>query len=160
GNNVVAGGADEFGKFALVSIEVANTLLAGLHLTSDGSPVTHAEAVDIPLLGTIMGFFAEDGRLIMTLTVGEFGNYDIRLFDQVDHPVGDNLSTTAPEAVQDTLSIDLGHFVTYTDFDGDKIDLGTGHLVLDIVDDIPEAVAGAQVIATVEEEDGTLTLSG
>ena len=143
GANLVNGGADEFGRFQLVSQNYANSIIAGAFagLKSKGEAVDHVQTVDLGALGSVMGFFAGD-RLVFTLTVNQTGLYDLRLFDQLDH-TGANGSA---------LDIDLSKFVTYTDFDGDTIDLGTGHLVLHVVDDVPEVVVGATVTGTVEEE--------
>lgn len=141
GNNVVNGGADEFGKFGVVSAGRAGDVLETMGLFSKGEAIDHVKLVDIAGLGTVMGFFAGD-RVVFTLTVTDAGFYDLRLFDQVDHTGANGTS----------LNIDLSKFVTYTDFDGDVIDLGTNHLVLTVLDDAPVPVTGAQVFGTVEEE--------
>lgn len=149
GNNVVNGGADDFGKFGLVSVAHANDVLESLTgWSSKGEAIDHVQILDLGALGTVMGFFAGD-RIVFTLAVNETGFYDLRLFDQVDH-------TAANGSNGASINFDLSKFVTYTDFDGDAIDLGTGHLVLTVLDDAPEPVVGAQVIATVEEEHNDL----
>lgn len=141
GNNLVHGGADEFGKFGMVSEGRANLLLGTMGLESKDEAIDHVRLVEIDGLGTVMGFFAGD-RVVFTLTVTEAGFYDLRLFDQIDH-TGANGSS---------LNIDLSKFVTYTDYDGDVVDLGTDTLILTVVDDAPQFVPGAQVFGTVEEE--------
>ncbi|EKS39948.1 DUF5801 repeats-in-toxin domain-containing protein [Afipia clevelandensis] len=148
GNNVVHGGADEFGKFGVVSENRADGLLEGMGIMSKGEAIDHVKLVDIAGLGTVMGFFAGD-RVVFTLTVTDAGFYDLRLFDQVDHTGANGTS----------LNIDLSKFVTYTDFDGDVIDLGTSNLVLTVLDDAPVPVTGAQVFGTVEEEQYNLLLA-
>jgi len=131
--NVVAGGADEFGRFELVSSAVAEEILEGMNLRSNGKHINHVEIVDLgaidPSLGSLMGFFASDGRLIFTLTVTEFGAYDIRLFDQIDH--GPQGSPT-----DDARTLELGQFVSYKDFDGDTVFLDD-HFTVTIADDEP-----------------------
>lgn len=141
GNRLVSGGADEFGKFGMVSESYAETLLGGW--SSKGHPINDVRALQLPPIGSVLGFFTDDGRLVFTLAVSEIGAYDVRLFDQLDHAYGNN--------GENTLQIDLSKFVTYTDADGDTIDLGTGTLVLNVIDDAPVAT-GATVTVTVEEE--------
>ena len=151
GTNLVNGGADEFGKFGLVSAARANLLIPDEldGLRSKGELVDHVQVVNLGVLGDVMGFFAGD-RLVFTLTVSELGFYDIRLWDQVDH-TGAN---------DNSLNIDLSRFVTYTDFDGDTIDLGNDHLVLTVVDDAPEAVLNTVVYGAVEDEQNDLLITG
>jgi hypothetical protein len=156
GDNVI-GGADEFGKFGLVSNAQANTLLATLggdagYIKSHGDIVNDARMVNIDGIGEVMGFFASDGRLVFGLFVSDHGFYNVRLFDQLDHPQGDNPLTGAPEAYADTLNLDLSKFVTFTDADGDKIDLGTDRFVISVVDDIPVLTGQSQTV-TLDESD-------
>jgi T1SS-143 domain-containing protein len=66
-------GADEKGKFHLVSEAKAENLLANLDLSSKGDAIDHAERVNIPGVGEAMGFFASDGRLVFGLYVGKDG---------------------------------------------------------------------------------------
>ncbi len=154
GTNVVNGGADEIGQFGLVSEADAETILATAGWSSNGSAITDARTVTIDGIGTVLGFFSADGRMVLSLSVGSgpLGAYDIRIWDQFDHPQGDDAATDAPEAVEDVISLNLGQFVTYSDADGDTIDLD-GHVTLNVVDDVP-VLSGATVTATVEEEDG------
>ncbi|WP_321341261.1 DUF5801 repeats-in-toxin domain-containing protein [Breoghania sp.] len=154
GTNVVNGGADEIGQFGLVSEADAEAILATAGWSSNGSAITDARTVTIDGIGTVLGFFSADGRMVLSLSVGSgpLGAYDIRIWDQFDHPQGDDASTDAPEAVEDVISLNLGQFVTYSDADGDTIDLD-GHVTLNVVDDVP-VLSGATVTATVEEEDG------
>jgi T1SS-143 domain-containing protein len=155
GHNTVNGGADEFGHFGVVSAARADQLLAGLNWYSNGDKIDHVRVLEIDGLGTVMGFFAHDGRLVMSLSVadsgalGVLGAYDLRLFDQIDHTGANG----------DTIALDLSKFVTYTDSDGDVIDLGSGNFVLTVVDDAPEVVLGAKVSVTVEEESDASLLS-
>ena len=152
----VIGGADEFGNFDLVSEGSAATLLTTLNngqpFKSHGDVIDHVESINIPSLGEAMGFFASDGRLVFGLFVSGAGFYNFRLFDQLDHPVGDNPNTGAPEAVADLLNIDLSKFVTFTDNDGDTIDLGSSRFVISVVDDIP-MLTGHSVSVTLDEDD-------
>ncbi|MDQ2082928.1 VCBS domain-containing protein [Xanthobacteraceae bacterium Astr-EGSB] len=155
GHNTVNGGADEFGHFGVVSAARAGELLAGLNWFSNGDKIDHVRVLEIDELGTVMGFFAHDGRLVMSLSVadsgalGVLGAYDLRLFDQIDHTGANG----------DTIALDLSKFVIYTDSDGDVIDLGSGNFVLTVVDDAPEVVVGAKVSVTVEEENNASLLS-
>ncbi len=158
GSNVVAGGADDGGAgFQLISEAAAEALLASnsYKWMSNGARISVVHTLDLSLLGfadaTVMGFYAVDSsgheRLVFTLSITDFGGYDIRLFDQIDH-VGAGNDTS--------FTLNLGKFVTYTDFDGDTVDLGPSgnsgdHLVLVVLDDKPVAT-GAQVFGTVEEE--------
>jgi|GEM_PF-5785208 VCBS repeat/T1SS-143 repeat domain/type 1 secretion C-terminal target domain (VC_A0849 subclass) len=152
GDKVVSGGADEIGRFGLVTEAQAEALLATAGWSSNGSPITDARMVTIDGVGQAMGFFTEDGRMVISLTLGNgpLGAYDIRIWDQLDHEIGDNSATGAPEAIEDTLALNLGQFITYTDADGDKIDLD-GHVTLNVVDDIPKVI-GTKTI-TLDEDD-------
>ena len=143
GSDLVDGGADELGTFELVNEARAAELLENVTWSSKGEAITSVQSITLPGLGSVMGFFAEDGRLVFSLSVSDFGLYDLRLFDQLDHTFGDN--------VEGVLGLDLSKFVTFTDFDGDTIDLGTGNFVMNVIDDVPVA-SGATVTATVEEE--------
>src|SRR5690606_37414669 len=111
------------------------------NLSSKGAAVDVVKLLDLGPLGTVMGFFA-GGRLIFSLTLTEIGAYDLRLYDQLDHVGSGN---------DDILTIDLSKFVTYTDADGDMIDLGEGNFVLNVIDDKPVETCET-VTVTVEEE--------
>ena len=147
GVDVVDGGADEFGHFGLKSDADATALLSQLgpngFLYSNGDAIISVETFELdigPSHLTLMGFFAADGRLVFTVTVSSEGAYDIRLFDQIDHKNGtSNL---------DSLALDIGQFITYTDADGDTIHLAD-HVNLTVADDIPE-LAG-KVVASLDE---------
>ena len=155
----VVGGADEFGHFNLVTEARAELLLASAggtedapaFLTSKGEAINDARMITIDGLGDVMGFFAADGRLVFGLFVTEAGVYNFRLFDQLDHPLGDDPNTDIPEAFADTIEIDLSQFVTYTDRDGDTIDLGDGTFVIAVTDDIPQVIGSVTV--TLDESD-------
>ncbi|MCL6707845.1 DUF5801 domain-containing protein [Pseudomonas sp. R2.Fl] len=152
GDEIVSGGADEIGHFGLVTEAQAEALLAAAGWSSNGSDITDARMITINGIGQAMGFFTEDGRMVISLTLGNgpLGAYDIRIWDQLDHQVGDNSATAAPEAIEDTLALNLGQFITYTDADGDKIDLD-GHVTLNVVDDVPEVV-GTKTISLDEDD--------
>jgi T1SS-143 domain-containing protein len=151
----ILGGADEFGEFHLVSEQKAEALLAGLgpdgYLTSQGDAINDARMIAIDGIGDVLGFFASDGRLVFGLYLNEIGIYNFRLFDQIDHPVGDDPNTLALEAVADTVEIDLSGFVTYTDYDGDTVGLDDGMFVIGVVDDVPQVIGSLTV--TLDEAD-------
>lgn len=152
GDKIVAAGADEIGRFGLVTEAQAEALLLAAGWSSKGSEITDARMITIEGIGQAMGLFTEDGRMVVSLTLGNgpLGAYDIRIWDQLDHRVGDDRTTAAPEAVEDTLALNLGQFITYTDADGDKIGLD-GHVTLNVIDDIPEVV-GTKTISLDEDD--------
>lgn len=163
-SSLVNPGADGPGAFHLVSESQAKSVLAqigpiGGALHSKGDAVNNVHAIDIPGIGEAMGFFASDGRLVAGLFVGEDGTYDFRLLDQLDHPIGDNPSTSLAEAVQDALNVDLSGFVTYTDFDGDTITLAPGQFSINVIDDVPVVTITTNGVVSVDETGGGDNLS-
>nr|CAD6436783.1 hypothetical protein REQ54_04087 [Rhizobium sp. Q54] len=161
-DDLVDGGADEVGRFGLISANEAEAILVDAGWKSKGEAIDTVKMVQVDGIGQAMGFFAGD-RLVLTIALsnGPFGAYDVRVWDQFDHAGHDNPTTAGIEtAFADTLSLNIGQFITYTDADGDKTSLG-GHIRLDVVDDVP-VVSQQPVLATVEEEhdSGLLDLLG
>lgn len=144
-------GAD---KFAHPGAEYSVKLAAVLpDVFSQGEKV--AFSVD-QLTGTITG--TANGHTVLSLTVAANGNYSFTIFDQIDHPAGDN--------AEGSLSLDLSGFIVAKDADGDGLTLPGGSVVLKVQDDIPVLVHGGGPDGWtvnehgVETHDGSATVTG
>ncbi len=155
---LVNAGGDGYGDngFHLVDKDAAEAWLKDGHTSrfaSQGDAVDRAEFLDVPGLGQVLGFFAADGRLVFGLQVAEGGGYNFALFDQLDHALSDDPATPATEgAFADTLSLDLSSLITFTDGDGNSLAISAGRVIVDIVDDVPVAIARAFAKGAVQED--------
>ncbi|EKF57693.1 von Willebrand factor type A [Agrobacterium albertimagni AOL15] len=165
GNQIISGrlpfnAGPDFGTITRVDFTGASNVdeeglgpqvLAGF--TSGGRPIT-VVSFTAPTDGAVLDFVAVEGRdsegnLVFTLTITNrvTGDFTFELVGQLDHPdAGQNGS-------QDDLDdlLRLGFTYTVTDRDGDSV---TGSFNIDVMDDAPEIIAGAQPISiTVDEDD-------
>ena len=109
------------------------------------------------LTGTIIG--TANGHTVLSMTVATNGSYTFTVFDQIDHPAGDN--------AEGSLSVDLSGFIVARDADGDALTLPAGSVVLKVQDDIPVLVhdggpAGGWTVNEhgVEAHDGSAKVTG
>ncbi len=154
---LVAPGADLPGKFAFSSTAVAQ--LTALGLFSKESALGNGEN------GKPLGYVISNGPVgsneivitgnepnpqgnpVFSLTLNTVtGAYEFRLFDELIHMPGngqnDDLRSGQPSGsplVQQSIPyLDLGSIITYTDKDGDTVNLG-GKFTVTITDDVPHA---------------------
>jgi len=154
---LVAPGSDLPGKFAFTSNAVAQ--LTALGLFSKESALGNGEN------GKPLGYVISNGPVgsneiiitgnepnpqgnpVFSLTLNTVtGAYEFRLFDELIHMPGDgqndDLRSGQPSGtplVQHSIPyLDLGSIITYTDKDGDTVNLG-GKFTVTITDDVPHA---------------------
>jgi T1SS-143 domain-containing protein len=138
-------GADETGTFSLDSTP------GGLpSLTSKGAAVLYTVSGDT-LTGYVEGgggggYQAGSDRAVFTLQITPGGQYKFTLLDQVDH-----LPNSPANNDSQTLTLNLGSAIKFTDADGDSITL-SGGLSISVEDDVP-VLTGASIARTVDEDD-------
>ena len=95
-----------------------------------------------------------DGRLVFTLTVAETGDWEFRLFDQLDHLIPSFDDGTNPIGIlEETLGIDLSALIIGEDNNGTPLPpLPEDTFILDVIDDTP-IVVGEPICRTVDEDD-------
>lgn len=99
-------------------------------------------------------FEGAEGRLVFKFDLDSNGNFEFRLFDQLDHSLTDNPDTeTVETAFEDLISLDFSSLVTITDFDGDTITAPEGALVINLRDDVPELGHARPVSLVLDEDD-------
>jgi T1SS-143 domain-containing protein len=86
--------------------------------------------------------FPVDGRVVFTLQLNSAGDYTFSLYDQLDHPAGED---------ENNLAIDLSSAIVATDGDGDSITL-QGNFTINVTDDVPKEAGYLPEIGKVEEE--------
>jgi T1SS-143 domain-containing protein len=124
-------GADEDGSFTL---STDFTAIEAQGLTSDGDALSYAVSGDT--LTATAG-----GRTVFTLQVESDGDYEFRLFDQLDHADGEG---------QNNLALNLSSLIVATDSDGDAITLDSG-FTINVTDDVPE-VTGSDTVRFDEDD--------
>ena len=140
------GGDDGAFKMALDAGALA-ALSETLDLTSKGEPLEYKVVQDGSTY-TLIGFVNEgasgeetgviDARVVFTLELQGDGQFALRLFDQVDHPLTDNPATPATElSFEDVLNLDFSSIIRFMDFDGDTIGLPAGAFTVEVTDDVP-----------------------
>lgn len=154
---LVSPGADLPGKFAFASNAVAQLTALGLFSKEtalgngeNGKPLGYAisngpaGSNEIIITGTEPN---PQGNPVFSLTLNTVtGAYEFRLFDELIHMPGDgqndDLRSGQPSGsplVQHSIPyLDLGSIITYTDKDGDTVNLG-GKFTVTITDDVPHA---------------------
>ena len=139
-----SGGADGIKSLDLAlntgAVSVVNQLGATIPLTSDGAPVSYFWDT---LTGTLYGSTdatnatTAEATKVFTVVLEANGDYSVKLWQQVDHPLEDDPSTvgTTEISYEDNLTLSLTYRVT----DGDN-DAATGSFQLMIDDDTPIAI--------------------
>jgi T1SS-143 domain-containing protein len=154
---LVAPGADLPGKFAFTSNAVVQLTALGLFSKEsalgngeNGKPLGYTISNGPPGSNEIVITGNEpnpQGNPVFSLTLNTVtGAYEFRLFDELIHMPGDgqndDLRSGQPSGsplVQHSIPyLDLGSIITYTDKDGDTVNLG-GKFTVTITDDVPHA---------------------
>ncbi|HUI97705.1 MAG TPA: hypothetical protein VLX44_18260, partial [Xanthobacteraceae bacterium] len=110
-------------------VSTASQWLAGLGLTSHGSPIDGATIVGNTLTAT-----AQDGHGVFSLTLNTDGSWNFTLLAPIDAPPGGPIEHTA--------TIDLSGFVQAVNGDGLVVTLSNDFKVL-VTEDLPIALPGA-----------------
>ena len=166
---LVAVGADEPGTFAFSSDAIAKLTALGLFSKEtaqgdgeNGKPLFYQTSSGGPNEIVITGYEPNPhGNPVLSLTLNTVtGAYEFRLFDELIH-VGDNGENTdlrsglpVNGAQASVPYLDLGSIITFTDKDGDTVNL-SGKFTVTITDDVPHAdidLKGGSV--TVDETPG------
>jgi T1SS-143 domain-containing protein len=129
--SLVSFGADEDGTFSLAT-DFSDLVSQGL----ESKGVALSYEVNSNSLMAKAG-----GRPVFSLKVEENGDYEFRLYDQLDHAIANG---------QNNLPIDLSSVIVATDSDNDSITLDSG-FTINVTDDVPEE-AGSRILRRVEEE--------
>ncbi len=168
--------------FALTADGLANIEALGLASKSEGLAYYLAENGDgsFSLFGYVPGSNPQDegdyrvtvaeegseevvisdgasGRLVFKLDVDTNGDFEFRLFDQLDHSNPGVGTVGAP--VEDLISLDFSSLVTITDYDGDTIGAPEGAFVINVRDDVPELAEAEPVSLVLDEDDIDTELS-
>src|SRR5712671_4535628 len=123
-------------------VPTASTWLAGLALTSHGSPLDTATVVGNTLTAT-----AHDGHAVFTLTINNDGSWLFTLLAPLD-------DARAPG--QPALTIDLSGFVQFVDTAGLATTLSNDFKIV-VADDVP--VVNAAAVTTALDEGGLTALT-
>lgn len=132
--------------------------LEGYHLTSKGGELSYTMVGD-----TLVAYVEQIGansynplldRTVFTLQLDGDGQFEFKLYDQLDHKYGNNGANTEL-AGNHPNGLDFGSLILATDGDGDSVPLD-GKLTIQIKDDVPHIVSffetGAQI--TIDESGG------
>ncbi|MDP9940041.1 retention module-containing protein [Ectopseudomonas alcaliphila] len=135
-------GADGRGSFQLSTEPEALADLQALALTSGTEPLVYS--VEVSGDGSTSTLTATAGGVsVFTLVVTSDGGYVFTLLGPIDHPRKDGDDS---ELLGDKdLALDFSKLLIATDYDGDAVSGGfnPGSFVIDVEDDVPELVDGA-----------------
>jgi T1SS-143 domain-containing protein len=152
-SSLVSIGADEPGTFGFSSDAIAKLTALGLFSKQtalgdgdNGKPLYYLTSAGGANEIVITGYEpSPQGNPVFSLTLNTVtGDYEFRLFDELIHVVGDGENTDLRsglpvDGVQASVPyLNLGSIVTYTDRDGDTVDL-SGKFTVTITDDVPQA---------------------
>jgi T1SS-143 domain-containing protein len=145
--------AADGGAFNVSQGAVAGFTLLGL--TSKGQALDYSVSDDgSTLTAFIPGNEDTPARTVFEFTISnsQTGDWEFRLFDQLDHQSGDgqNFDLNPGEGVLSALN--FGQYVIATDGDGDTVALN-GKLNIEIRDDVPELVKHKSEHIKVDEDD-------
>jgi len=135
------------GGFQLVDASTAQSVIAGLGLTSHGQSLDN---IDIAIANGVATLTAstsgEPGHEVFTLTLDEStGAWTFTLINPLDNP-------HPPQGVgEDSAVLDLSGLVQAVDFDGDAVPLQSGSFKVDVIDDVPVLVSSASSGGNVDE---------
>jgi len=169
-NNLVETGADEAITFSLLPEQAIRQIMQSLGLSSKGVELSYDVIGD-----TLYGFANANGQIgqifnpgqdrpVFALEINENGDFDFKLFDQLDHDApGDDYPGPDPLSdenydLQDGIfygdvdSIHFGYLITATDHDGDSTILGNSFTIR-VRDDVPELADTKPIYLTVDEDD-------
>ncbi len=161
--SVVTSGADENLTFGFISESSLRSYLESLGLSSQGAELSYDlignTLVAFDNAGDALGQTYDAGadRLVFTLQVNPTtGEFEFKLYDQLDHDApasgADQNFDLQNDPPGDVYSIDFGHILKATDYDGDSVVLD--HMVkIQIRDDVPEVAPCDPIVFTVDEDD-------
>ncbi len=134
-------GADQPGGYGFTSDPtLLNNWVSSLGLESKNSPID-----TVSVSSNVMTVSAHDGRPVFTLAIVQgTGAWTFTLLDQIDHEISEGQNTS--------LTIDFGGVIGAGDRDGDRVLLGSGALLVTVVDDVPVAGTGTALVH-VDEDD-------
>ncbi len=154
--NFVDFGADGSGGFQFSG--TALTTLQNLSLSSKGADLSYT-MVGNTLVAYVeqfgSGYNAFADRTVFTLALDSNGQFEFKLYDQLDHVYGNNGENTQLAGTGTINALNFGSLILATDGDGDSIAMN-GKLTIKITDDVPHIVdfkeTGAEV--TIDESGG------
>jgi T1SS-143 domain-containing protein len=147
---VVNFGADGEGGFSFAANTVST--LQALGLTSNGGTLSYAIVGDTVIAyvnNALGGYQPLIDRTVFTLSLDHTsGDFQFKLFDQLDHVAGGGKNTDLQGANGVVSGLDFGSLIVATDGDGDSVTLN-GKLTIEITDDIPKITSFHETGATV-----------
>jgi T1SS-143 domain-containing protein len=150
--------AADGGAFNISSAATSVTGFLALGLTSKGEALAYSLSADgSTLTAYVDGPGDAPDRTVFefTITDSQTGDWEFRLFDQIDHEAPSGLSDQnfdLDPGVDILSALDFGQYVTATDGDGDTVTLGN-QLNIQIRDDVPELIKHKAESRTVDEDD-------
>jgi T1SS-143 domain-containing protein len=162
--NTVNPGSDEGGKFTFDG-DLVEAQFGSLGLKSHGVLLTYEIDATDPNF-QIFRAVAGDRTVFELKLYGDTGNYEFRLYDQLDHdapndftndgvsnfPGSDENFDLQDDIPGDVTFLNFGNVIKYTDFDGDWVVL-ENKLEIFVRDDVPKLIHGEKVVLTVDEDD-------
>ena len=148
---LVSFGADGPGEFSLVDAETAESLLWAQGLTSGGDNLVYEVVetrVDGKLVSTTLTAVSADSLgnyPVFELRVNADGSFHFELQGPIDHPEQSDNDDELWSS-DGVFGIDFTRLITATDGDGDPLDMpldAAGRFVINVQDDVPELVDGA-----------------